>query len=88
MYICMSACLNMSICLHVPLSRHDNVLAGVQLLEASEVHGLVEQGDNVWVEGLPVRVLEVILLALCVEHARKKRESLLVLLVFLFSLFL
>jgi hypothetical protein len=46
------------------LSRHDNVLAGVELLAAAQVHWPVEERDDVGVESLPVRVLEVILLAL------------------------
>lgn len=55
MFVCVSAWY---------LSRHDDVLAGVELLGASQVHGPVEEGDDVWVKSLPVWVLEVILLAL------------------------
>jgi hypothetical protein len=37
-----------------------NLLGGVELIEAAEVHVLGQQRDNVLVEGLPVRVLEVV----------------------------
>lgn len=48
----------------VYLSRHDDVLASVELLGTSQVHGPVEKRDDIRVKSLPVRVLEVILLAL------------------------
>ena len=35
-----------------------------ELVQAAEVHGLVEQRDDVLVKSLPVRVLQMILLAL------------------------
>jgi hypothetical protein len=37
-----------------------NLLGGVELVEAAQVHVLGEQRDHVLVEGLPVRVLEVV----------------------------
>jgi hypothetical protein len=37
-----------------------DLLGGVELVEAAEVHILGEQRDHVLVEGLPVRVLEVV----------------------------
>jgi hypothetical protein len=37
-----------------------DLLGGVELVEAAEVHVLGEQRDHVLVEGLPVRVLEVV----------------------------
>lgn len=46
------------------LGRDDDVLGGVELLEAAQVHGLFEQGNDVRVERLPVGVFEVVLLAL------------------------
>jgi hypothetical protein len=35
-----------------------------KLVQAAEIHVLGQQGDNVLVESLPVRVFEVVLLAL------------------------
>ena len=35
-------------------------LAGVKLVEAAEIHVLGQQGNHILVEGLPVRVLEVV----------------------------
>jgi hypothetical protein len=35
-----------------------------ELVQAAEIHVLGQQGDNVLVESLPVRVFEVVLLAL------------------------
>lgn len=46
------------------LLRNLDVLAGVKLLQSSEIHGLLQQGDDIGVESLPVGVLKVILLAL------------------------
>jgi hypothetical protein len=46
------------------LLRNLDILAGVKLLESSQVHGLLQQRNDVRIESLPVRVLEVILLAL------------------------
>lgn len=40
-----------------------DLLGGVELVEAAEVHVLGEQGDDVLVESLPVRVLEVVPMA-------------------------
>ena len=37
-----------------------DLLGGVELVEAAEVHVLGEQGNDVLVEGLPVRVLKVV----------------------------
>lgn len=37
-----------------------DLLLGVELVEAAEVHVLGEERDNVLVESLPVRVLEVV----------------------------
>jgi hypothetical protein len=37
-----------------------DLLGGVELVEAAQVHVLGQQGDHVLVEGLPVRVLEVV----------------------------
>lgn len=37
-----------------------DLLVGVELVEAAEIHVLGEQRDHVLVEGLPVRVLEVV----------------------------
>lgn len=37
-----------------------DLLGSVELVEAAEVHVLGEQRDHVLVEGLPVRVLEVV----------------------------
>lgn len=46
------------------LGRDDDVLGGVELLEATQVHGLLEQRNDVRVERLPVGVFEVVFLAL------------------------
>lgn len=35
-----------------------------KLTKAAEVHGLSKEGDDIFVKGLPVRVVEVVLLAL------------------------
>lgn len=48
----------------IDLLRDLNVLAGVKLLESSQVHRLLQQGNDVGVKSLPVRVIQVILLAL------------------------
>lgn len=61
--------------------RDDDVLGGVQLLEAPEVHGLLQQRNDVGIESLPVWVLEVILLALQDARTRRRRG-----LVFVFSI--
>jgi hypothetical protein len=37
-----------------------NLLGGVELVETAQVHVLGQQRDHVLVEGLPVRVLEVV----------------------------
>jgi hypothetical protein len=37
-----------------------DLLGGVELVEAAEVHVLGEQGNDVLVESLPVRVLKVV----------------------------
>ena len=37
-----------------------DLLCGVELVETAEIHVLGEQGNDVLVEGLPVRVLEVV----------------------------
>jgi len=37
-----------------------DLLGGVELVEAAQVHVLGQQRDHVLVEGLPVRVLEVV----------------------------
>lgn len=47
------------------LLRDHNILAGVKLLQSPEIHGLLQQRNDVRIKGLPVRVLEVIFLALC-----------------------
>lgn len=49
---------------NIYLGGDHDVLAGVQLLEASQIHGPVQQGNHVWVKCLPVRVLKMVLLAL------------------------
>jgi hypothetical protein len=41
-----------------------------KLVQATEIHILGQQGDNVLVKSLPVRVLEVILLTLLFLSAR------------------
>jgi len=46
------------------LGRDLDVLGSIELLETSQVHGLLEQRYHVRVERLPVRVLEVVFLAL------------------------
>lgn len=46
------------------LLRHDHVLAGVELLVSPEIHGTLQQRHHIWIECLPVRVLEMVLLAL------------------------
>jgi hypothetical protein len=40
-----------------------DLLGGVELVEAAEVHVLGEQGNDVLVESLPVRVLKVVPMA-------------------------
>lgn len=45
----------------VRASRSDT---SVHLLESSQVHGRIEQREDVGVEGLPVRVVQVVLLRL------------------------
>ena len=42
---------------------HADLLGGVELVEAAEIHVLGEQGNDVLVEGLPVRVLKVVPMA-------------------------
>lgn len=42
-----------------------DLLGGVELVEAAEVHILGEQGDDILVESLPVRVLKVVPMARC-----------------------
>ena len=37
-----------------------DLLGGVELVEAAEVHVFGQQGDHILVKGLPVRVLEVV----------------------------
>ena len=37
-----------------------DLLGGVELVEAAEIHVLGEQGNDVFVESLPVRVLKVV----------------------------
>lgn len=46
------------------LLRNLNVLAGIKLFKSSQVHRLLQQGNDVRIESLPVRVLKMILLAL------------------------
>ena len=42
-----------------------DLLCGVELVETAEIHVLGEQGNDVLVEGLPVRVLKVVPMAQC-----------------------
>ena len=51
------------------LQRDFNILARIKLLESSQVHGFLQKRNDVRVKGLPVRVFQVIFLALilCIE---------------------
>lgn len=53
---------------YTPSDWYLDVLAGVQFFVSTEVHLLVEQGYNIGIEGLPVWVIKVILLALQDGH--------------------
>lgn len=46
------------------LGRDHNVLGGIELLGAAQVHRLLQQRNDIWVKSFPVGVLEVVLLAL------------------------
>lgn len=46
------------------LSWNLNLLADIELLVSSEVHWFAKEWDDVWVEGLPVWILEVVFLTL------------------------
>jgi hypothetical protein len=50
-----------------------DLLGGVELVEAAEVHVLGQQGDHVLVEGLPVRVLEVVPVEIGVRFCESRR---------------
>lgn len=51
--------------LHQPyLNWNLNIFAGIQLLMSAEIHWPVEERNNIGIEGKPVRVLEMVLLAL------------------------
>jgi hypothetical protein len=46
------------------LHGHLNIFAGVQLLMSAKVHRFVEERYNIRIEGQPVGVLKMVLLAL------------------------
>lgn len=69
------ASMDLPACYNSLLSRHHDFLVGVELLKASEVHRLLQERNDVRVESLPVRVFEVILLALQDGAARRNGNA-------------
>jgi hypothetical protein len=48
--------------------------ARVHLLQSPQIHRRIEQWQDVWVEGLPIRVVQVVLLGLRYTLAMRSNE--------------
>lgn len=50
--------------LEFTLLRHNDILAGVQLLVSPEIHRLLQQRDDIRIKRLPVGIIKMVFLAL------------------------
>lgn len=59
----------------VPDSLNPNVLASIQLLKPPQIHRLLQQRQYIWIERLPVGIIQMELLALHPSHQHESPTS-------------